>query len=88
MPCSVLTGIDRQNSGRSQWRGVNQNPSQFLQYGESLRVVPVAVGMEAEEKVGFAVQNQPKVVFFILYFDYCFIFVPLVGVEIECRNEL
>ena len=44
--------------------------------------------MEAEDKAGFAVQNEPEVVFLALYLDHSFIGVPLVRVEIECGNEL
>ena len=59
-----------------------------FQYGKRLRAVPVVVEMEAENKAGFAVQNEPEVVFLALYFNDSFIGVPLVRVEIECRNEL
>ncbi len=44
--------------------------------------------MEAEDKAGFAVQNEPEVVFFAPYFNDSFIGVPLVRVEIERWNEL
>ena len=59
-----------------------------IQYGESLRTVSVAVKMKAEDKAGFAVQNEPEVVFLTLYLNNSFIGVPLVRVEIERRNEL
>lgn len=59
-----------------------------FQYGESLGAVPVAVQMEAEDKTGFAVQNEPDVVFLALNLNDSFIGVPLVRVEIERRNEL
>lgn len=59
-----------------------------FQYGKRLRAVPVAVQMKAEDKAGFAVQNKPEVVFLALYLHHGFIGVPLVGVEIERRNEL
>lgn len=44
--------------------------------------------METEDKAGLAVQNEPEVVFLALYLHNSFIGVPLVGVEIQCRNEL
>ena len=44
--------------------------------------------MEAKDKARLAVQNEPKVVFLALYLNDSFIGVPLVRVEIECRNEL
>ena len=59
-----------------------------FQYGKRLRAVPVAVQVETKDKAGFAVQNEPEVVFPALYFDHGFIGVPLVRVEIERRNEL
>ena len=59
-----------------------------IQNGKRLWAVPVAIEMESENKAGFAVENEPEVVFFALYFDYGFIGMPLVRVEIECRNEL
>lgn len=48
----------------------------------------MAIQMEAEDKAGFAVQNEPEIVFLALYFNHGFIGVPLVRVEIERRNEL
>ena len=67
-----------------------RSPHRFhgFEYGESLRAVPVAIQMEAENKAGFAVQNKPEVVFHTLNFHDSFIGVPLVRVEIERRNEL
>ena len=59
-----------------------------IQYGKRLRAVPVRRKMEAENKAGFAVQNEPEVVFLTLYLNNSFIGVPLVRVEIERRNEL
>lgn len=59
-----------------------------FQYGKSLWAVSMAVQMEAEHKAGFAVQNEPKVVFLALYLNDSFIGVPLVRVEIQRRNEL
>ena len=44
--------------------------------------------MEAKNKAGFTVQNEPEVVFLTLYLHHGFIGVPLVGVKIQCRNEL
>ena len=44
--------------------------------------------MEAEDKTGFAVQNEPEIVFLPLYLDHGFIGVPFVRVKIECRNKL
>lgn len=44
--------------------------------------------MEAKDKASLAVQNESKVVFLALYLNDSFIGVPLVRVEIECRNEL
>ena len=44
--------------------------------------------MEAEDKAGLAVQDEPEVVFHALYLHHGFISVPLVRVEIERRNEL
>ena len=44
--------------------------------------------MEAEDKAGFAVQNEPEIVFLALYFNHGFIGVPLVRVEIQRWNEL
>ena len=34
--------------------------------------------MEAEDKTGFAVQNEPEIVFLSLYLDHGFIGVPFV----------
>lgn len=67
-----------------------RSPHRFhgFQNGKCLRTVPVAVEMEAEDKAGFAVENEPEVIFFAPYFDHGFVGVPLVRVEIECRNEL
>ena len=59
-----------------------------FQYGESLRTVSAAVKMKAENKAGFAVQNEPEVVFLTPYLNNSFIGVPLVRVEIKRRNEL
>lgn len=59
-----------------------------IEYGESLRTVPVAIQMETEDKAGFTVQNKPEVVFLALNFNHSFIGVPLVRVEIKCGNEL
>lgn len=59
-----------------------------VQYGKSLRAVPVAVKMEAENKASLAVQNEPKGILPALYFNKSFLSVPLVRVEIERRNEL
>lgn len=59
-----------------------------FQYGKPLRAVPVAVEMETKNKTGFAVQNEPEVVFFALYLHHGFIGMPFVRVEIERRNEL
>ena len=59
-----------------------------FQYGKRLRAVPVAVQVETKDKAGFAVENEPEVIFFAPYFDHGFVGVPLVRVEIECRNEL
>lgn len=59
-----------------------------FQYGKRLRAVPVAVEMEAEDKPGFAVQNEPEVVFGALYLYHGFVGLPLVRVEIERRNKL
>ena len=61
---------------------------QFLEYGKRLRAVCVAVQMEAEDKAGLTVQNEPEVVFLALYLHHSFIGVPLVRVEIQRRNEL
>lgn len=44
--------------------------------------------MKAEDKACFTVQNKPEVIFPALYLNDSFIGVPLVRVEIECRNEL
>lgn len=59
-----------------------------FQNGKRLWAVPVGREMESENKACLAVQNEPEVVFLTLYLDYSFIGVPLVRVEIECRNEL
>ena len=59
-----------------------------FQYSKSLRAVSMAVQVEAEHKAGFAVQNEPEVVFLALYLHNSFIGVPLVRVEIQRRNEL
>ena len=48
----------------------------------------MAIQMEAEDKACLAVENEPEVVFLALYLDHGFISMPLVRVEIECRNEL
>jgi len=59
-----------------------------FQYGKSLRAVSMAVQMKAKHKAGFAVQNEPEVVFYALYLYHSFVSVPLVRVEIQRRNEL
>ena len=59
-----------------------------FQDGKGLRIVSVAVQMEVEDKAGLAVENEPEVIFFAMYFDYGFIGVPLVRVGIERWNEL
>ncbi len=59
-----------------------------VQYGKGLWAVPVRGKMEAEDKAGFAVQNEPEVVFLALYFHHGFVGVPLVRVEVERRDEL
>lgn len=59
-----------------------------FQQGKSLRAVPVAIEMEAEDETGLAVKDKPEVVFLALDLDHGFISVPLVGVEIERRDEL
>lgn len=55
---------------------------------KSLRAVPVRREMEPKHKAGFGVHNQPEVMLDALDFDHCFICMPLVGVEIQRRNEL
>ena len=59
-----------------------------VEYGKGLRAVSAAVGVEAQDKACLAVKYKPKVVLFAMNFDYSFISVPLVRVEIQCRNEL
>lgn len=59
-----------------------------FQYGKGLWAVPAAVEVEAEDKTGFAVQNEPEVVFLALYLNDGFVGVPLVRVEIERGDEL
>lgn len=48
----------------------------------------MAIQVEAEDKAGFAVENEPEVVFLALYLDHGFISMPLVRAEIEGWNEL
>ena len=48
----------------------------------------MAIQMEAEDKAGFAVENEPEVVFLALYLNDGFVGVPLVRVEIERGDEL
>lgn len=59
-----------------------------LQDGKGLGTVPVRAEVEAEDEPGFAVQNEPEVVFLSLDFDHGLISVPLVRIEIERRDEL
>lgn len=59
-----------------------------FQYGKSLRTVPVAVEVKAENKAGFTVQDEPEVVFLALNLHHGFIGVPLVRVEVQRRKEL
>jgi len=59
-----------------------------FQQRKSLRAVPVAIEMKTEDETGLAVQDKPEVVFLTLDLDHGFIGVPLVGVEIERRDEL
>lgn len=54
---------------------------------KSLRAVPVRREMEPKHKAGFSVHNQPKVMLDALDFDYCFVGVPFIGIEIQRRNE-
>lgn len=52
-----------------------------------LWAVPVRGKREAEDKAGFAVRNEPEVVFLALYLNDSFVSVPLAGVEIGRRNK-
>ena len=44
--------------------------------------------MEAKDKAGLAVQNEPEVVFFTLYLHHGLIGVPLIRVEVQRGKEL
>ena len=70
--------------------GMGSPPHRFhgLQYGKRLWVVPVAVQMEAENKAGFAVRNEPEAVFLTLDIHHGFIGVPSSELKNERRNEL
>lgn len=59
-----------------------------LQDGKGLGTVPVRAEVEAEEEPGFAVQDEPEVVFLALDFDHSLISVPLVRVEVQHGDEL
>ena len=43
--------------------------------------------MKAENKAGFAVDDEPDVILFALDFDNCFVSVPLVRIEVHSRNK-
>ena len=59
-----------------------------LQDRKGLRAVPVGAEVEAEYESGFAVQNEPEVVFLALDLYHGLIGVPLVRVKIQHGNEL
>ena len=44
--------------------------------------------MKPEYEAGFSVHNQPEVVLHALDFDHRFVSMPLIGIEIQRRNEL
>lgn len=59
-----------------------------LEDGKCLRTVPVGTEVEAENKPGFAVQDEPEVVFLTLDLHNSFVGVPLVRVEVQHGDEL
>lgn len=59
-----------------------------FQDGKSLRTVPVRTEVETEDEPGFAVQNEPEIVFLALDLNNSFVGVPLVRVEVQHGDEL
>ena len=59
-----------------------------IEQRERLRAVPMPGQMESEDKTGLTVHNQPEVILDAPDLHDGFIRVPLVGVEIERRDQL
>jgi len=59
-----------------------------IEQRERLRAVPVLGQMESEDKTGLTVHDQPEVILDAPDLHDGFIRVPLVGVEIERRDQL
>jgi len=59
-----------------------------IEQGESLRGITPGWQVESKYKAGFRVNDEPDIVLDAADFNYSFVSVPFIGVEIKCGYKL